>query len=90
MDIYLFLFLIILLMGSISVAFFYFKEKREALAQLERGFCPQCHEKSIEISDRRSGGCGAPELILYRCLSCLYEESFSVTPHSSCGGGRCR
>ena len=76
-DMYLLLFLIIVLAGSVSVYIFYLKEKKEHLRAIQTGKCPKCHNESITLSDQRGGGCG-PKLVSYYCTECGYENSFSV------------
>jgi RNase P subunit RPR2 len=75
--------LVILFGGSVVGYAYYLKEKKEQLDSIKRGFCPQCHQKSIEISDERGGGCG-PKLISFECKECGYQNSFSVE-NGSCG-----
>jgi len=91
MDFYLFAFMIILLVGSVLVYVYYLKEKKEQLDSIRRGFCPQCKQDSIELSDQRSGGCSGPKQLTFECLSCGYVNSFSVdSSDSACSSGRCR
>ena len=61
---------------------YYLKEKKEQLDAIKRGFCPSCHQNTIEVSDERRAGCG-PKIISFTCLSCGYENAFSV--ESGCG-----
>ncbi len=82
MDIYLLLFLIIVLVGSVSVAIYYFKEKNEQLQAIQSGICPKCKKESIVLSDQRGGGCG-PKLVSFYCTECGYENSFSI--NGGCG-----
>ncbi len=81
-DIYLLLFLVIVLLGSISVYIYYLKEKNEHLRAIESGICPKCKKTSIVLNDRRDGGCG-PRQVSFYCTECGYENSFSV--NSGCG-----
>jgi RNase P subunit RPR2 len=74
--------MLIILAGSVIAYNYYLKEKKEHLDAIHRGFCPICHQNSIEISDQRGGGCG-PKIISYTCLNCGYENSFSID--GSCG-----
>jgi len=75
----------IILLGSVSVYAYYLKEKKEQLDAIKRGFCPKCHQKSIEIIDQRSVGCSGPKILSFECLECGYINSFSV----GAGGGSC-
>ena len=77
MDIYLVLFLLIVGIGSVAVYAYYLKEKHGHLNAIERGICPKCHQKTIELTDRRGGGCG-PKLMSFECTACGYANSFSV------------
>ena len=90
MDFYLLAFLFIILIGSVLVYIYYLKEKKEELDSIKRGFCPKCHSDSIELSDERSGGCGGPKLLTFKCAQCSYTNSFAVENYSGCGGGSCR
>jgi len=73
--------MIIILAGSVLGYVYYLKEKKEHLDAIRRGFCPRCHQKSIEITDQRSAGCG-PKLVTFECWNCGYSNSFSID-----GGG---
>lgn len=90
MDIYLLAFLLIILAGSILVYIYYLKEKKEHLDSIRRGFCPQCKQDKIELTDQRSGGCSAPQIMSFTCSNCGYINSFSVQdPSSCCTSGKC-
>jgi len=90
MDFYLLAFLLLLLLGSVIVYTYYLKEKKEELDSIKRGFCPQCKEEGIELTDQRSGGCSGPKMMMFECLSCGYTNSFAVqNPDSCCGSGGC-
>ena len=82
--------MLILLVGSVLVYIYYLKEKKEQLDAIKRGFCPKCHQKSIELTDQRSGGCSGPKLLSFTCLECGYANSFAVENSDSCGTGSCR
>jgi len=84
MDIYLLAFLIIILFGSVIVYIYYLKDKNEQLNSIKRGFCPKCKQDSIELTDKRSGGCGSPSLITFECLECGYTNSFAINSGGSC------
>jgi len=90
MDFYLLAFMLIILVGSILVYIYYLKEKKEQLDSIRRGFCPQCKQKSIELSDQRSGGCSGPQMLSFTCLECGYANSFAVDNAGSCGTGGCK
>jgi len=81
-DIYLLLFLIIVLVGSVAVYIYYLKEKNEQLEAIQTGKCPKCKKESIVLNDQRGGGCG-PKLVSFYCTECGYENSFSI--ESGCG-----
>lgn len=85
MDYYLLAFMLILLAGSVFVYIYYLKDKKEQLDQIKRGFCPRCKQDSIELTDRRSGGCSGPKILTFTCLNCAYTNTFSVENNSSCG-----
>jgi protein-arginine kinase activator protein McsA len=88
MDIYLLLFLIIVLAGSVSVYLFYLKEKKEELDAVRRGVCPKCKHNTISITDSRSHGCSGTQTIHIVCETCGYENSFTIHG-GGCGGGSC-
>jgi RNase P subunit RPR2 len=75
--------MIIILVGSVLGYVYYLKEKKEHLDAIKRGYCPRCHQKSIEITDQRSAGCG-PRLVTFECRNCGYINSFSIDG-GSCG-----
>ncbi len=75
--------MLIILIGSVLGYIYYLKEKKDHLDAIKRGFCPRCHQKSIEISDQRSAGCG-PKIVSFKCSNCGYENSFSVE-NGGCG-----
>lgn len=89
MDPYLLAFLLIVLIGSVTVYIYYLKEKRAELASIQRGFCPKCHQESIILTDKRSGGCGGPSLLTFTCSECGYHNSFATHDGGSCGSGGC-
>ena len=90
MDFYLLAFMLIILVGSVLVYIYYLKEKKEQLDSIRRGFCPQCKQKSIELTDQRSGGCSGPQILSFVCLECGYSNSFAVENGGSCGTGGCK
>ena len=75
--------MLIILIGSVLGYVYYLKEKKEHLDAIKRGYCPQCHQKSIEVSDQRSAGCG-PKIVSFKCTNCDYENAFSIDG-GSCG-----
>jgi predicted RNA-binding Zn-ribbon protein involved in translation (DUF1610 family) len=77
MDPYLIAFLLIVGIGSVSVYGYYLKEKTEHLRAIESGVCPKCGQKTIELTDQRSAGCGSKN-ISFLCTACGYENSFNV------------
>ena len=89
MDPYLLAFLVIILIGSITVYIYYLREKTAELASIQRGFCPKCHQKSIELTDKHNGGCGAPSLLTFTCSQCGYSNSFAAHDSGSCGSDGC-
>jgi len=78
MDIYLLVLMLIILIGSVFVYIYYLKEKKEQLDIIRRGFCPQCKQNSIELTDQRSGGCSEPNILSFSCIECDYTNSFAV------------
>jgi RNase P subunit RPR2 len=91
MDFYLLAFLLIILIGSVMVYIYYLKEKNEHLSRIRRGFCPQCKQDNIELTDQRSGGCSGPQMLTFECLACGYTNSFAVdSSDSCCGSGGCQ
>ncbi len=80
----------IVLIGSVSVYTYYLKEKKVELDSIKRGFCPKCHQKSIELTDQRSGGCSGPKILSFECIECGYTNSFAVENDGSCGSGSCK
>ena len=82
--------MLIILIGSVSVYAYYLKEKKVELDSIKRGFCPKCHQKSIELTDQRSGGCSGPKILSFECIECGYTNSFAVENDGSCGSGSCK
>jgi len=82
--------MLIILLGSVFVYIYYLKDKKEQLDAIKRGFCPKCHQNSIELTDQRSSGCSGPKILSYECLECGYVNSFAVENGGSCGSGGCR
>lgn len=82
--------MLIILAGSVMTYVYYLKEKKEELHSIERGFCPRCHKDSIELVDKRGGGCSGTQMLSYECSECGYYNSFSIENGGSCGSGRCR
>lgn len=78
MSFYLLAFLAIVLVGSVVTYVYYLKDKKEQLAAINRGFCPKCHTKGIELIDKRSNGCSGPQMLMYECQECGYVNSFAV------------
>ena len=89
-DFYLLAFMIITLIGSVTVYIYYLKEKKEHLDSIKRGFCPKCRQNSIELTDQRSGGCSGPQILSFECLECGYANTFAVENGGSCGTGGCK
>jgi RNase P subunit RPR2 len=82
--------MIIILTGSVSVYTYYLKEKKVELDSIKRGFCPKCHQKSIELTDQRSGGCSGPKILSFECCECGYINSFAVENDGSCNSNSCK
>jgi len=76
--------MLIILLGSVFVYIYYLKEKKEQLDAIKRGFCPKCHQKSIELIDKRSSGCSGPQMLSFECLECGYHNSFAIQNPGSC------
>ena len=81
---YLILFLLITLIGTVATYIYYLKEKKAQLDAIRRGFCPSCKQNTIEITDQRSSGCCGPKIITFECNSCGYTNTFSIE-NGSCG-----
>jgi RNase P subunit RPR2 len=81
--------MLIILFGSVSVYIYYLKEKNSELESIKRGFCPKCHQNSIELTDQRAGGCSGPKLLSFTCIECKYTNSFAVENDGGCGSGSC-
>jgi len=88
MDIYLLLFLLIVLAGSVTVYVYYLKEKKAELDAVRRGVCPKCRQNTIFVSDARSHGCSGTKTVHIVCEACGYENSFTIRS-GRCGGGSC-
>ena len=88
MDPFLLAFIVIVLVGSVTVYGYYLKEKKAQLNAVLRGVCPRCKQKTVVVTDRRSHGCSGTETIHIVCESCGFENSFTV-PTGGCGSGRC-
>ncbi len=79
----------IILIGSVTVYTYYLKEKKVELDSIKRGFCPKCHQKSIELIDQRSSGCSGPKILSFECLECGYTNSFAIENDRCCGSSGC-
>ena len=82
--------MLIILIGSISVYTYYLKEKKDELLSIQRGYCPKCHQDSIELTDQRSSGCSSPKLLSFECMECGYTNSFAVNDNINCNSKGCR
>ncbi|MBD3789510.1 MAG: hypothetical protein IE885_03935 [Campylobacterales bacterium] len=83
-TLYLILFLLIILIGSVATYIYYLKEKNHELESIKRGFCPKCGQKGIMLTDQRSAGCCGPKILTFTCPHCEYTNSFSIeTPSCS-------
>lgn len=78
MNIYLISFLLIIFIGSIVTYIYYLKDKKMQLDSINRGFCPKCKTKNIELIDERSTGCSGPKMVMFECLDCGYVNSFAI------------
>jgi len=81
--------MLIILFGAVFVYIYYLKEKKEQLDAIKRGFCPKCHQKSIELTDKRSSGCSGPQMLSFECIECGYHNNFAVQNSGSCFSGKC-
>ena len=77
-TLYVILFMLIILIGSVMGYIYYLKEKKAQLDAIKRGFCPSCKQNTIEITDQRSSGCCGPKIITFECNSCGYTNTFSI------------
>ncbi len=89
MDSYTVLSLIFFVLAGIGLYFYYLHEKGDRLNYINNGICPKCHEKSIEIVDKKSHGCSGTEEITVECGSCKYRDTFTVSRSGGCGSGSC-
>ncbi|HFS85394.1 MAG TPA: hypothetical protein ENK72_02120 [Epsilonproteobacteria bacterium] len=83
-TLYLILFMMIILGGSVGGYIYYLREKTEQLKYIRRGFCPSCKQDQIQLVDKRSHGCCGPEIVTYECEVCGYTNTFTVEK-GSCG-----
>ena len=67
----------------------YISDKGDKLKLIQHGICPKCKQKSIELKNRKAGGCSGTREDEYICTNCGYYESFNVDG-GSCGSGGCR
>ena len=86
MDIYLVLFLLIVLAGSVTVYVYYLKEKRAELDAVRRGICPKCRQNTVIASDERNHGCSGTKTVHIVCEACGYENSFTIDARGCAGG----
>lgn len=84
MDIYILLFMFIVLIGVVMTYAYYLKEKKQELQAIREGMCPKCESKDIITTDQRSGGCSGTKIISFEC-ACGYTNSFAIDGQSSCG-----
>ncbi len=82
-TLYLILFLLIILLGVVISTIYYLKDKKAQLDAIKRGFCPACKQNTIELIDKRGGGCSGPQLLTFECSACGYTNTFS-THQGSC------
>ena len=83
-TLYLILFLVIILFGVVISTIYYLKEKKAQLDAIKRGFCPVCKHNTIELTDKRSGGCSGPIQLTFECSSCGYTNTFSTHQSGGC------
>ena len=88
MDPFLLFFLLIVLIGIVTVSIYYFKEKSQEYHTIMRGFCPKCRQKNIVLTDKRGGGCGGTSTVSYECDLCGYRNTFHIDTHG-CGKSGC-
>ncbi|MRI83652.1 MAG: hypothetical protein C6I00_04455 [Nitratiruptor sp.] len=84
---YTFVVLVVVTILGVLAYYLFLRQKREKLAKIEQGICPECEGASIEIGRIKGGGCSGTTNVIYRCSQCGYEEEFNVG--GSCGSGRC-
>ena len=67
----------------------YISDKGDKLKLIQQGICPKCKQKSIELKNRKAGGCSGTREDEYICTNCGYYDTFNVDG-GSCGSGGCR
>jgi len=88
MNFYLLFFLLIVSIGLIVSYIYFMKEKKANLLAIQQGICPKCKEKSMELIDQRTTGCGGPKMLTFECQSCKYVGIFHVDG-GGCSSGSC-
>jgi RNase P subunit RPR2 len=89
MDIFLLLFLLIIIVGTIISYIYFMREKKAQLLAIEQGICPKCHQPTMDIVDQRGGGCSGTKMVTFECKNCKYSSVFNIGG-GSCGSGGCR
>ena len=67
----------------------YLNDKGDKLKEIDSGTCPKCKQPTIELKNRKGGGCSGTRMDEYLCTNCGYTDSFHVDG-GSCGSGGCR
>ena len=83
------LFTIVIAGGLIWAYIHHLNEKGEKLKLINRGICPECKQKSIEVVDQKGGGCSGTAFVEFQCTNCHYTDSFNIGS-GGCGGGSCK
>ena len=83
------IFTLVIVGGLLWAYVTYLGEKGDDLKQIDRGICPKCKQPTIELKNRKGGGCSGTREDEYICTNCGYRDSFHLES-GGCGGGSCR
>ncbi len=88
-DLLWLLFIAVVIGGLVWAYIIYLNEKGDRLNLINRGICPKCKEKTIELIDQKGGGCSGTAFVEFECTACGYHDSFNIGG-GSCGSGGCK
>jgi len=88
-DLIWLIFFAVILGGLVYSYIFYLNQKGERLNYINKGICPKCKTKSIELLDQKGGGCSGTSFVEFKCTNCGYHDSFNISS-GGCSGGSCK
>ncbi len=88
-DVLNIIFTLVVVGGFLWAYVTYLGDKGDKLKDIHKGICPRCKQSTIELKNRKGGGCSGTRMDEYICTNCGYNDSFNVDG-GSCGSGGCR